>query len=76
MDKLRRAGSNRVLSPFVVGGRALAAAAAEPGLSDFIEMVLHREDIDIEIATIPLPPAPPSSTNPCKAPASSSNRAP
>ncbi len=68
VDKLTRAGSNRVLSPFVVGGRALAAAAAEPGLADFIEMVLHREDIDIEIATIPLPPAPRFSTSRCKAP--------
>jgi len=56
VDKLTRVGANRVLSPYVVGGRALAHAAAEPGLADFVEMVLHREDIDIEIASIPLPP--------------------
>lgn len=59
VDKLTRAGANRVMSPYVVGGRALAAAAAEPGLADFVEMVLHREDIDLEIALIPLPPGSP-----------------
>ncbi len=64
VDKLTRAGANRVLSPFVVGGRALAHAAAEPGLADFIEMVLHREDIDLEIASIPLPPDSPAINQP------------
>ncbi len=55
IGKLTRVGANRVMSPYVVGGRALAAAAADPGLADFVEMVLHREDIDLEIALIPLP---------------------
>ena len=52
VDKLTRAGANRVLSPYVVGGRTLAAAAAQPGVQDFLEMVMHREDLDVEIASI------------------------
>jgi len=64
VDKLTRAGANRVLSPYVVGGRALAAAAAEPGLADFVEMVLHRADIDLEIALIPIPPNSPAINQP------------
>jgi voltage-gated potassium channel len=52
VDKLMRAGANRVLSPYVVGGRALAAAAAEPGVADFLEIVLHREDLDVKIAAV------------------------
>jgi voltage-gated potassium channel len=51
VDKLTRAGANRVLSPYVVGGRNLAAAAAEPGVADFLEMVLHRQDLDVEITS-------------------------
>jgi voltage-gated potassium channel len=54
VDKLTRAGANRVLSPYVVGGRNLAAAAAEPGVVDFLEMVLHREDLDVEITSLPI----------------------
>ena len=55
VDKLRRAGANRVLSPYVVGGRHLAAAAAEPGVVDFLEVVLH-EEVDVEIAAVAVPP--------------------
>jgi voltage-gated potassium channel len=55
VDKLRRAGANRVLSPFTVGGRQLAAAAAEPGVLDFLEMVLHKEDLDVEIVAVRVP---------------------
>jgi len=56
VDKLMRAGANRVLSPFTVGGRQLAAAASEPGVLDFLEMVLHREDLDVEIASVAIAP--------------------
>jgi len=56
VDKLTRAGANWVLSPYVVAGRHLAAAAAEPGVVDFLEMVLHREDLDVEIVSITIPP--------------------
>jgi len=52
VDKLLRAGANHVLSPYVVGGRTIAAAAAEPGVVDFLETVLHREELDVEIASI------------------------
>jgi voltage-gated potassium channel len=55
VDKLTRAGANRVLSPYVVGGRRLAAAASEPGVVDFLEMVLH-EEVDVEIASVTIPP--------------------
>ena len=54
VDKLRRAGANRVLSPYVLGGRHLAAAAAEPGVVDFLEVVLH-EATDAEIVAVTVP---------------------
>jgi voltage-gated potassium channel len=64
VSKLTRAGANQVLSPFVVGGRALASAVAEPGVADFMEMVLHREDLDVEIAAIAVPPGSPAASRP------------
>ncbi len=54
VDKLRRAGANRVLSPYVVGGRRLAAAATQPRVLEFLEMVLHQ-DVDVEIDAIAIP---------------------
>ncbi len=54
VDKLKRAGANRVLSPYVLGGRRLAAAATQPGVMDFLEMVLH-ESVDVEIGAISVP---------------------
>jgi voltage-gated potassium channel len=67
VSKLTRAGANQVLSPFVVGGRALASAVSEPGLTDFIEMVLHREDLDVEIAAIAVPADSPAAGRPLSA---------
>jgi voltage-gated potassium channel len=55
IGKLTRAGANRVLSPYVVGGRQLAAAAADPGVVDFLELVLHHEELDLEIAAVSVP---------------------
>lgn len=55
VGKLTRAGANRVLSPYVVGGRTLASAAAQPGVHDFLEMVLHGDEMDVEIASIAVP---------------------
>jgi voltage-gated potassium channel len=55
VDKLQLAGANRVHSPYVVGGKHLAAAAVAPGVMDFLEMVLHKEDPDVEIAALPVP---------------------
>jgi len=55
VDKLQRAGANRVHSPYVVGGKHLAAAAVAPGVMDFLELVLHKEDPDVEIAALALP---------------------
>lgn len=54
VDKLRRAGANRVLSPYVLGGRHLAAAAVEPGVVDFLEVVMH-EAADAEIVAVTVP---------------------
>jgi voltage-gated potassium channel len=56
VDKLRRAGANSVQSPYVVGGRNLAAAAAAPGVVDFLEQVLHEQEFEVDIVAVSVPP--------------------
>lgn len=56
VDKLRRAGANSVQSPYVVGGRRLAAAAATPGVVDFLDQVLHEEGLQVDIVAVSVPP--------------------
>ncbi len=55
VDKLQRAGANSVHSPYVGGGRDLAFAAMRPGVIHFIEQVLHQEELDVDILTVPVP---------------------
>ena len=43
-EKLRRAGANRVVSPYVMGGHRLAELAIRPGVVDYLDAALsHRE---------------------------------
>jgi len=41
--KLRRAGADRVISPYVIGGRRMAHALLRPALTDFLEAVGFME---------------------------------
>lgn len=52
IEKLKRAGADRVLSPYVVGAHQIAHAVIQPGVVDFLELVLHSEELDLEIGGI------------------------
>jgi len=54
-DKLRRAGADRVMSPYILGGRRMAAAVTKPGVMDFLDLVLHSDAIATEIGHIGVP---------------------
>jgi len=56
VDKLQRAGANSVHSPYVLGGRDLAAAAVEPGVVHFLEQVLHQQEFDVDFRSIAVSP--------------------
>jgi len=51
-DKLRRAGADRVMSPYVLGGRRIAAAVIKPEVMDFLDLVVHDDRHDTEMATV------------------------
>ena len=45
--KLRRAGADRVVSPYSIGGRQMAMLATRPAAVEFVDRVLGSTDIDL-----------------------------
>jgi voltage-gated potassium channel len=48
-QKLRRAGANRVVSPYQIGGARLAQAVLRPTVVDFIELATKNEHLELQI---------------------------
>jgi voltage-gated potassium channel len=48
-QKLRRAGANRVVTPYVIGGAKVAMAVLRPAVVDFIELATRTEHLDLQI---------------------------
>jgi voltage-gated potassium channel len=51
-DKLRRAGANKVISPYVLGGHRMAAAMLSPRTVEFLELVSRYDYSATEIGDI------------------------
>jgi voltage-gated potassium channel len=47
--KLVRAGANRVVSPYAIGGFRMAQAVLRPAVVDFIELATRTEHLDLQI---------------------------
>ena len=47
--KLLRAGANRVVSPYVIGGQRMAQAVLRPAAMDFIELATRHDFVDVQI---------------------------
>lgn len=48
-QKLTRAGANRVVSPYAIGGFRVAQAVLRPTVLDFIELATRKEHLDLQI---------------------------
>lgn len=48
-EKLKRAGANRVVSPYMIGGTRVAMAVLQPTVVDFIELATQTEHIDLQM---------------------------
>ncbi len=48
-QKLRRAGADRVVSPYAIGGYRVAQAVMRPAVVDFIELATSTEHLDLQI---------------------------
>jgi voltage-gated potassium channel len=47
--KLARAGANRVVSPYVIGGQRMALAVLRPNVMDFIELATRSDYMELQI---------------------------
>jgi len=53
--KLRRAGANKVVSPYVIGGSRMAQAILRPNVVYFIEIATGREHLELQMEEILIP---------------------
>jgi voltage-gated potassium channel len=51
-QKLHRAGANRVVAPYVIGGSRVAHAVLRPTVVDFIELATRTEHFELQIEQI------------------------
>jgi voltage-gated potassium channel len=53
--KLTMAGANRVISPYFIAGRRMAAMATHPVTSDFLDLVTHGAQVEFSLHEIAIP---------------------
>ncbi|MGB9716604.1 MAG: potassium channel family protein [Thermodesulfovibrionales bacterium] len=54
-QKLLRAGADRVISPYHIGGLRIAHTVLKPAVVDFIEFATKTGNIDLQMEEIPIP---------------------
>jgi voltage-gated potassium channel len=55
-QKLVRAGANRVVSPYVIGGTRVAQAVLRPAVVDFIELATRTQHLELQIEETAIAP--------------------
>lgn len=48
-NKLLRGGANRVVLPYLIGGRKMAQTIIKPVVTDFLELTVHDKDIELKL---------------------------
>jgi voltage-gated potassium channel len=54
--KLRRAGADRVMSPYILGGKRMAWAVLRPAVVDFLDTAMYSESLELEIGEVTVSP--------------------
>ena len=54
--KLKRAGANRVVSPYDIGGLQIAQTALRPAVVDFVELATSADSLDLAMEQITIGP--------------------
>jgi voltage-gated potassium channel len=52
INKLEKAGADRVVSPQIIGGRRMASMAIQPSICDFLDTIMKTEKSEIKLAEI------------------------
>lgn len=53
--KLKRAGANKVVSPYSIGGMRMAQSILRPNVVDFIEIATGSEHMDLQMEEVTIP---------------------
>jgi voltage-gated potassium channel len=53
--KLLRAGADKVVLPYRLGGRRMAEAIAMPAVSDFVDLVVHGRSLELRMEEVRVP---------------------
>ena len=55
-DKMVLAGATRAVNPQRIGGRRMAAFALQPDVAEFLDVVMHDENLDFRIQQVTVLP--------------------
>jgi voltage-gated potassium channel len=58
--KFIRAGADRVVNPYDIGGSRMAAIAFRPHVAEFLDEVVHSEEHDVDIQEVTVAPGSPA----------------
>jgi len=50
--KLLRAGANKVVMPYIIGGQKMARIITKPAVTDFLEFALHNREMSLEMGEL------------------------
>ena len=53
--KLKRAGANKVISPYLIGGSRMAQAILRPNVVDFIEIATGSQNLELQMEELDIP---------------------
>jgi voltage-gated potassium channel len=57
LEKMQRAGADAAVSPTSIGGMRMASVMLRPTVVSFLDIMLRREDENLRIEELPVPPA-------------------
>jgi len=56
VEKLHRAGADRVVNPQSIGGSRMAAFVLQPHVTEFLDVVMHEHDIEFRLEEVTVAP--------------------
>jgi voltage-gated potassium channel len=59
VEKLHRAGADRVVNPQSIGGARMAAFVLQPHVTEFLDVVMHEHDIEFRLEEVTVSPTSP-----------------
>ncbi len=55
VEKLHRAGADRIVNPQSIGGARMAAFVLQPHVTEFLDVVMHDRDIEFRLEEVTVP---------------------